>query len=193
MSAVARAHAPAAGRTSAAARSGALAPARPTRTGPPRRAARRPLRVVPARAVGAPRTPFVLLVLTLLGAGLVVLLLLNAAAVSNSDQQRRLREQTASLKIHEQQLRHAVSSMEAPGALAERARRLGMVPSGDPAFLVLLPGGRSRIAGDPQPAPFPTATPSASATASGAARQGGRPTATPSPAAARVSGTRGDR
>lgn len=137
----------------AAARSSAPAPHR--RVGPvaPRRPVRRPLRLVPTRPVAAPRTPFVLLVLALLGAGLVVLLLLNAAAVANADQQRQLRGDTAALELREQQLRHTVSSMEAPGALAEKARGFGMVPSGDPAFLVLLPDGTSRVVGHPQPAP----------------------------------------
>lgn len=160
MSAPARAGVPLTRGTSAVARAGSSTIPRPTRQpGVSRPPSRRALRLVPARPVGAPRTPFVLLVLSLLGAGLVVLLLLNAAAVANSDQQRRLRKDTAELKIREQQLRRTVSSMEAPGALAEHARKLGMVPSGDPAFLILLPDGTSRVAGDPQPAPSPAPSP----------------------------------
>ena len=151
-------------------------PVRPVRPGQPVRPVRRPLRVVQSRPVGAPRTPFVLLVLTLLGAGLVALLLLNAAAVANADHQRQLRGDTATLELREQQLQRAVGAMEAPGALAEKARGLGMVPSGDPAFLVLLPDGTSKIVGHPQPAqPAPTGTADPAGSSSSDTDQAGAP------------------
>jgi hypothetical protein len=46
-----------------------------------------------------------------------------------------------------------VDSYSAPDALAERARELGMIPGGPPAFLT--PDGT--ILGDPSPAPPPDA------------------------------------
>lgn len=134
-----------------AARAGVHAPAR----GVPSR--RPPLRLVPPPAVGAPRTPFVLLVLMLLGGGLVALLLLNAAAVANSNRQQSLRDDTNALRIREQQLIREVSALDAPGALAAAAAKLGMEPGGAPAFLIIGPDGTARVAGKPTPAPEPTA------------------------------------
>lgn len=134
------------------------------RARPPRPVSRRPprprLRLVPPRPVRAPRTPFVVLVLALLAGGLVALLLLNAAGVANSDRQRMLRKDMAELQIREQQLTREVSTMEAPGALAAAARRLGMVPGGESAFLVLLPDGSARVVGTPSVATVPPPPPS---------------------------------
>lgn len=131
----------------------ALARPQPVTTPAPRKAAPRPpLRVVPPRPSSAPRAPFVMLVVALLGTGLVALLLLNAAAVANSNRAAELREQTAGLELREQQLERDVNEMQSPTSLASAAARLGMIPSGDPSFLILQPDGSYKVAGSPSPA-----------------------------------------
>lgn len=105
-------------------------------------------RLVPARGSSAARTPFVLLVVLILGAGLLGLLLLNAAVNQGSFQLSRLERQTDELTDEQQSLQQEVDSYSAPGALEKRARGLGLVPGGTPAFLA--PDGT--VKGKPQPA-----------------------------------------
>ncbi|MPY45368.1 septum formation initiator family protein, partial [Streptomyces phyllanthi] len=96
----------------------------------------------------AARTPFVLLVVTLLGGGLIGLLVLNSALSEGSFRLDDLKEETKSLTDEEQALQRDVDAYSAPDALQRRARELGMVPGGDPAFLN--PDGTVR--GVPSPA-----------------------------------------
>ncbi|KUL37756.1 hypothetical protein ADL22_20405 [Streptomyces sp. NRRL F-4489] len=107
----------------------------------------------------AARAPFVLLVVVLLGSGLIGLLLLNSALNQGSFELSRLERRTGELTDEQQALQQEVDGYSAPGALARRARELGMVPGGNPAFL--LPDGTVR--GAPGPAPAAGAALSASA------------------------------
>jgi cell division protein FtsB len=104
----------------------------------------------------AARSPFVLLIGVLLAGGLISLLLLNAAVNQDSFTLNKLQKQTGQLTDEEQALQQEVDEYSAPGALDKRARELGMVPGGNPAFLS--PGGTVR--GDPaeaRPSPTPAA------------------------------------
>ncbi|MGP2442888.1 septum formation initiator family protein [Streptomyces sp. JW3] len=96
----------------------------------------------------AARTPFVLLVVLLLGGGLITLLVLNSALSEGSFQLDDLEQQTKELTDEEQALQRDVDAYSAPQALQRRARELGMVPGGDPAFLA--PDGT--VKGSPSPA-----------------------------------------
>ncbi|MCI0386697.1 septum formation initiator family protein [Streptomyces sp. CNQ085] len=121
-------------------------PASPT----PQQRLARLARLVPAGAPSGPaRTPFVLLVVLLLGSGLLALLLLNAAVNQGSFELRELEKQAEELAEEEQALQQDLDSFSAPDALAEQARELGMVPGGNPVFI--LPDGTVR--GRPEPAP----------------------------------------
>ncbi|TNM31231.1 septum formation initiator [Streptomyces sedi] len=113
--------------------------------------------LVPARGTTAARTPFVLLVVVLLGAGMVTLLILNASLNQGSFQLSELRRETQELTDEQQRLQAEVDAYSAPGALAERAEELGLVPAGPPAFL----GEDGGLLGDasPTPAPEPPAPP----------------------------------
>ncbi|MEV5812912.1 FtsB family cell division protein [Streptomyces mutabilis] len=102
----------------------------------------------------AARAPFVLLVVVLLGGGLIGLLVLNSALSEGSFQLDDLKEQTKELTDEKQALQRDIDAYSAPRALERRARELGMVPGGDPAFLA--PDGT--VKGSPSPAPTP-ATP----------------------------------
>ncbi|MEV7126382.1 septum formation initiator family protein [Streptomyces sp. NPDC093260] len=92
-------------------------------------------RLFPANRRQAARTPFVLLVVLLLGGGLIGLLVLNSALSEGAFQQDDLQKDTKNLTDEEQALQRDIDAYSAPDALERRARRLGMVPGGDPAFL----------------------------------------------------------
>ncbi|GGR93964.1 hypothetical protein GCM10010252_35860 [Streptomyces aureoverticillatus] len=92
-------------------------------------------RLLPAGPSQAARTPFVLLVVLLLGGGLITLLILNSSLNEGSFQLTRLKKETQELTDEEQELQKDVDEYAAPDALQRRARELGMVPGGDPAFL----------------------------------------------------------
>ncbi|MER8182573.1 septum formation initiator family protein [Kitasatospora sp. NPDC094015] len=81
------------------------------------------------------RTPFAVLVVALLTAGLLGLLTLNTALNENSFELSRLKRQTTELTDRKQSLQHEIDQYSAPDALERRARELGMVSGGDPAFL----------------------------------------------------------
>ncbi|MGW6062135.1 FtsB family cell division protein [Streptomyces sp. NPDC055189] len=92
-------------------------------------------RLLPTGPNQAARTPFVLLVVVLLGGGLIGLLILNSSLNEGSFQLSELKKETTELTDQEQELQRDVDAYAAPEALQERARELGMVPGGDPAFL----------------------------------------------------------
>ncbi|GAB2836504.1 septum formation initiator family protein [Streptomyces sp. NPDC054796] len=96
----------------------------------------------------AARAPFVLLVVLILGSGLLTLLLLNASLNQGSFKLSKLEKQTEELTDEQQALEQEVDSYSAPGKLEERARKLGLVPGGNPAFLA--PDGS--VKGSPEPA-----------------------------------------
>ncbi|AXL88161.1 hypothetical protein C4J65_07320 [Streptomyces sp. CB09001] len=124
----------------------------------------------------AARAPFVLLVVALLGGGLIGLLVLNSALSEGSFQLDDLKQRTKELTDEEQALQRDVDSYSAPQALQRRARELGMVPGGDPAFLD--PDGT--VKGSPSPAPA-AATPLVLAPEALASTSAGASTVTPSP------------
>ncbi|WP_199823978.1 septum formation initiator family protein [Streptomyces sp. NBRC 109706] len=107
--------------------------------------------LAPGHASTAARTPFVLLVVVLLGAGMLALLILNASLNQGSFELSELRRETQELTDEQQRLQAEVDGYSAPGALAERAEELGLVPAGPPAFL----GPDGTVLGDDSPAPAP--------------------------------------
>lgn len=109
----------------------------------------------------ASRTPFVLLMVLLLGGGLLGLLLLNTALNQGSFDKSRLKKQNTELSDEEQALRQQLDAVSAPGELARKAEDLGMVPGTNPAFIDPVTGqvhGSAKPA-SPKPAPTPTASP----------------------------------
>ncbi|MGA5649744.1 septum formation initiator family protein [Streptomyces seoulensis] len=158
----------------------------------PRGRAARLARLIPAGRARAARTPFVLLVVLLLGGGLLGLLVLNSALSEGSFELDDIKRRTKSLTDEEQALQRDIDAYSAPDALQRRARELGMVPGGDPAFLnpdgsvkgvpsaaprsAVLTGPRApeALTAAPSTAPVP-ATPSAPP----AAAPAGTPSSTP--------------
>lgn len=138
--------------------------------------------LMPSGPSTAARTPFVLLVVLLLGGGLITLLLLNSSLNQGSFKLSELKKKTTELTDEQQALQRDVDSYSAPGALDRRARELGMVPGGSPAFLD--PDGRVRgvpgqATAQPSPVPSPLEVPEPVAPTPSPTS----PTASPSPAA----------
>ncbi|AXG82404.1 cell division protein FtsL [Streptomyces paludis] len=115
---------------------------------------------MPAGNSSAARTPFVLLVVLILGGGLITLLLLNSALNEGSFQLSALKKRTTDLTDEEQALQRDVDDYSAPYALERRARELGMVPGGSPAFL----NADGTVRGVPEPAAPRSADPASAAT-----------------------------
>lgn len=115
---------------------------------PQQRLARLARFTVGNRTSTAARTPFVLLLVVLLGSGLLALLLLNASLNTGSFKVSRLEQKTKDLTEEEQALEQEVASHSDPETLRKLARELGMVPGGPPAFVA--PDGT--VHGSPAPA-----------------------------------------
>ncbi len=114
-------------------------------------------RLMPSGPSTAARTPFVLLVVLLLAGGLISLLLLNSALNEGSFRLSKLKRETTELTDEQQALQRDVDSYSEPDALERRARELGMVPGGSPAFLN--PDGT--VSGVPERATAQPSTPTA--------------------------------
>ena len=110
------------------------------------------LTVVPQRAMARAdtgRTPFVVLMLAMLAAGVVGLLMFNTNMQQSSFEVTRLQDQVSTLSAHEQSLAMELESLRDPQRLAITAKRLGMVPPAEPAFVSLSTG---KVLGNPTPA-----------------------------------------
>ncbi|WBP89287.1 FtsB/FtsL family cell division protein [Kitasatospora cathayae] len=136
------------------------------------------------------RTPFAVLVVVLLAAGLLGLLALNTALNEGSFELSRLQKQTTKATDEQQSLQHEIDQSSAPDALARRAGELGMVPAGGMAFLDVPNGGK--VLGTPGSAkdsppvkkstvePWPMKQPSPGAQSVAPAQPSAAPSASPS-------------
>lgn len=110
-------------------RPGAVRPGGGTTGAPaptPARAAASPARLPGTRRLGGPRTPFVLLVLGLLGGGLICLLVINTTLAAASFQITHLQQSNTSLSQQQQALQDQIAKEQAPATIAHRAYQLGM-------------------------------------------------------------------
>lgn len=107
------------------------------------------LALVPTRRVRAPRAPFAVLVLAILGAGVVGLLMFNTQMQQASFYATSLQNQADDLAARSQSLDMELDRLRDPQRLAEAAKGLGMVAPSVPAFVTLSDG---RVAGTPVPA-----------------------------------------
>ncbi|MEU9059966.1 septum formation initiator family protein [Streptomyces sp. NPDC048430] len=142
-------------------------------------------RLMPSGPSTAARTPFVLLVVLLLAGGLISLLLLNSALNEGSFRLSKLKRETTELTDEQQALQRDVDSYSEPDALERRARELGMVPGGSPAFLNpdgTVRGEPERATAQPPPTEEPEATAAGPASSSGSASPATPSTAPTAPA-----------
>ncbi|MUL40845.1 hypothetical protein FZ103_06550 [Streptomonospora sp. PA3] len=128
-------------------RTAAAAPARtpaPPRR-PPAPARRTKKGAAPRPAPRAPRMPFVLLVLGLLGGALISLLALRTVLVADSFTISELQQHNEQLAHQEEALREQVVRLESSERIAEEAEEMGMRPGEAPLFLHL---EERRVTGD---------------------------------------------
>ncbi|WP_017572717.1 FtsB/FtsL family cell division protein [Nocardiopsis halotolerans] len=111
------------GRAAAPASGAATAPAARTRTGGA------------AQQNRAPRIPFVLLVLCLLGGTLVGLLLLRSVVAEGAFAIDNLQAENQELSYEQQQLRSTVAQLESSDRVSEQAEDRGMEQGDAPLFL----------------------------------------------------------
>jgi hypothetical protein len=144
----------------APARAAARPASRPaTRPGAARRTPPPPaLHVVAAPPWRAPLAPFILLSVAVVVAGLLGLLLLNTLVAQDSFRLHAIEQDSTALREREQTLISELARMKAPGELADRAQKLGLVEGNTPGFLRLHDGS---VVGDPKAAqlPLPPAPP----------------------------------
>lgn len=108
--------------------------------------------VPPRRSLGrtqAARTPFAVLVLAMLAAGVVGLLMFNTHMQQSSFKATALQDQVNVLTAKEQSLDLELDELRDPQRLAASAKALGMVAPAQPAFVRLRDG---RVLGQPAPA-----------------------------------------
>ncbi|MEU5552420.1 MULTISPECIES: septum formation initiator family protein [unclassified Micromonospora] len=129
--------------------SAALRPVERADTGKPERAESPRLRVAPPPPVRVPRAPFAALVVVLVVGGVLGILAVNTKINENAFRLDELQQQQAKLDVEQQQLKKQIAESESPGNLEAQARRLGLVESGELAY-IRLPDGK--MIGVPQPA-----------------------------------------
>ncbi|WP_367136687.1 hypothetical protein [Saccharothrix sp. HUAS TT1] len=118
---------------------------------------------VTRQPVVAPKAPFVVMVMVVLGVGIAAIMWLSTQATADSYRLQDARAEETGLARQVEQLRQEVALAESPQSLAEAAAKLGLLPAGDPARLRQLPDGSVEVYGKPsavQPPP-PTSTSSA--------------------------------
>ncbi|OBA82253.1 hypothetical protein A9W99_11765 [Mycobacterium sp. 1164966.3] len=100
----------------------------------------------------ANKVPFVVLVIGSLGVGLALTLWLSTDSAERSYQLSHAREKTRMLQQQKEALERDVREAESAPALAEAARKQGMIPTRDTAHLVQAPDGSWVVVGTPKPA-----------------------------------------
>lgn len=135
----------------------------------------------------APKAPFVVMVMIVLGVGIAAIMWLSTQATADSYRLQDARAEETRLARQVEQLRREVALAESPPSLADAAAKLGLVPAGDPARLRQLPDGSVEVYGKPsavQPPP-PSTTPSTAPSTAPPTSQSAPPPAqgqaTPSP------------
>ncbi|MEJ2855852.1 MULTISPECIES: hypothetical protein [unclassified Saccharothrix] len=135
-------------------------PGRPRSAAAERAYARREQRTrgtaVTRQPVAAPKAPFVVMVMVVLGVGIAAIMWLSTQATADSYRLQDARAEEKRLARQVEQLRQEVALAESPRQLAEAAARLGLVPVEDPARLRQLPDGTVEVYGEPSEAKAPT-------------------------------------
>src|SRR6516225_1324279 len=100
----------------------------------------------------AGKVPFVVLIIGALGLGLGLTLWLSTDSAERSYKLSHAREKNRLLQQQKESLERDVREAESAPALAEAARKQGMIPTRDTAHLVQDPSGNWVVVGTPKPA-----------------------------------------
>lgn len=104
--------------------------------------------VAPARS-NASRTPFVVVILTMISLGLVGLIFTSTVLQDQAFELSKLDRQATALQTEQESLTHELDAMKSPAGLASAAIGFGMVPGANPVFLRLSDG---KVIGSADPA-----------------------------------------
>lgn len=107
------------------------------------------LRIVAPPKSEASRTPFVVIVIGLLSAGLAGLIFLSTVLQAQSFELAELNKEARAIETSRQELQHELERKASPQGLGASADLLGMVPNTNPVFLRLSDGA---VIGEPTPA-----------------------------------------
>lgn len=104
--------------------------------------------VSPARS-NAGRSPFVVVVITVISLGLAGLIFMSTILQGQSFEITKLNREATALQTQQDSLVHDLDRMKSPAGLASAAVGYGMVPNTNPVFLRLRDG---KVIGKPAPA-----------------------------------------
>ncbi|MBC7596864.1 MAG: hypothetical protein H7288_23580 [Kineosporiaceae bacterium] len=107
------------------------------------------LRLVAPAHSQAGRTPFVVVVITVISLGLVGLIFMSTILQGQSFEIARLDREANSLQTQQESLVHDLDQLKSPAGLASAAVGYGMVPNTNPVFLRLSDG---KVIGKSSPA-----------------------------------------
>lgn len=126
------------------------------------------------------RAPFVVVLIVLLAGGIAGVLYLSTVTDEAGMRTSNARSATTDLRLQIEALERDVAMLDATPRIADAATKLGMVPAGDSAMLMINGSGAGSLIGEPSavPSPPPPAPPAPSAAAPAAAP--GAPATAPS-------------
>ncbi len=97
----------------------------------------------------APKAPFVVMVMLVLGAGVAGIMYFSTQAAADSYRLQEAKAEQEKLTLRVEQLRREVALLESPIDLARRATEMGLVEPQNPARLRVLPDGTVEEFGKP--------------------------------------------
>jgi hypothetical protein len=100
---------------------------------------------------GTGRASFVVLIIVVLTVGVAATLWLSTQAIADSYRLEQAKAEADRLAERAADLQREVTEKESAASLADRARAMGMIPSGDPARLIVQPDGTVVVVGEPTP------------------------------------------
>lgn len=135
------------------------------------------------------RAPFVIVLIALLSGGIAGVLYLNTMTDEAGMRTSTAKTATSDLRLEIEALQRDVALLDATPRIADAAAKLGMVPAGDSAMLMVDGSGAGSVVGEPSqvpgppppPGPAPSPAPSAAASAAASASAAAQSPA-PSPA-----------
>jgi NaMN:DMB phosphoribosyltransferase len=92
-----------------------------------------------------------MLVMGLLVVGVITTLWLSTQAIADSYRLDQAKKTATELSERAEELQRDVAGLQSASTLADLAAKLGMVPAGDPAHLVVTPDGKVAVVGEPKP------------------------------------------
>lgn len=97
------------------------------------------------------RVPFVIALIMVLAVGVAGVLYLNTKIDESGIRTEQAQQTSSQLRLDIEALARNIAQQNATPRIAEQARRLGLVPAGDAAILMIDGAGKTRLIGTPAP------------------------------------------